>query len=125
MRNGCVLLTVALLLVVVSVAGAQEGSAEFPSLAAAEVLISNSSSNRTLYFRISGDACAPPLDAHLKPDHYGTFSCQGAKAFRFSIQTTMNNGSVVSRTATLQPTRRYELFAESSGVWAIREIQSR
>lgn len=103
---------------------AQSGSAELPSIAPFEVQITNTSSTNTVYFRVSGNKCSPPLDVSLKPDYYGTYTCDRATEFSFSITTRMRNGTSVPRTATLQPTKRYEIYSDSAGVWSIREVHS-
>lgn len=104
---------------------AQSGSADFPSLVPTEVQITNTSSTNTVNFRVAGNNCSPPLDVSLQPDNYGTYTCDGATAFSFSITTSMGNGTSVPRTATLQPTKRYEIYSDSAGVWNIREVYSR
>ena len=104
---------------------AQLGSTELPSIAPTEVQITNTSSTHTVNFRVSGNKCSPPVEVNLKPDHYGTYTCNGATAFSFSITTSMGNGTIVPRTASLQPTKRYEIYSDSAGVWDIREIHSR
>lgn len=104
---------------------AQSGSADFPSIAHTEVQITNTSPTNTVNFRVSGNNCAPPMDVSLNPDHYGTYTCDGATAFSFSIITSMSNGTSVPRTATLQPTKRYEIYSDSVGIWSIREASSR
>lgn len=103
---------------------AQSGSIELPSIAPTEVQITNTSSTNTVNFRVSGNKCSPPMDVSLEPDHYGTYTCDGATAFSFSIITSMGNGTNVPRNATLQPTKRYEIYSDSTGVWNIREISS-
>ncbi len=103
---------------------AQLQSRSLESIAPSEVFIANPSSTHTVNFRISGNRCSPPVDASLRPDHYGTYKCKNATAFDFSILTRMNDGSKVRRTATLLPTRRYEVFSDNNGIWAIRELSS-
>lgn len=101
------------------------GVTELPSIAPTEVYITNTSSSHVVNFTVSGNRCSPPVAVSLKPDHYGTYSCDGASSFSFSITTAMASGAKISRTANLGPTKRYEIYSESGGVWNIREITSR
>lgn len=97
---------------------------ELPSLAPTEVYITNTSSQVTVNFSLVGDKC-DPLSASLRPDYFGTYTCNGASSFEFAITTAKRDGSQVSRVATLAPTKRYEIYSEPSGAWNIREIYSR
>lgn len=98
-------------------------SASFPSIAPSEVMISNSSS-RVLHFRIGGNSCTGELSVQLKPDHYGTYECDGAKFFNFTI-VTQRGGQTITRKSRLTPTRRYELYKDSFGAWDVRDIGPR
>ena len=97
---------------------------ELPSIAPTEVYITNTSSQTTVNFSLVGDKCEP-LSASLRPDYFGTYTCNDASSFAFSITTAKRDGSQVKRIATLAPTKRYEIYSEPSGSWNIREIYSR
>jgi hypothetical protein len=107
------------------VPGAVAGVTELPSIALSEVYITNTSSSSVVNFQVSGNSCDGALNASLKPDNYGTYKCEGASSFRFSITTAMLDGSRVNRTAMLAPSKRYEIYVDSQGAWNIREIYSR
>jgi hypothetical protein len=101
------------------------GTTELPSIGATEVYITNTSSSTTVNFTVGGNKCSPPLSVSLRPDFYGTYTCNGASSFNFSIATRLAGGSTVTRSASLAPTRRYEIYSESSGIWNIREVTPR
>ncbi len=104
---------------------AQAGSTDFPSLTPSEVQITNTSRQTVVNFAISGNNCTPHIVATLNPDYYGTYTCNGASAFTFSIETRMHDGSISKRSATLAPSNRYEIYADATGVWDIRQSSSR
>ena len=99
-------------------------SRDFPSLGSTQVYITNTSASTMLNFQRKGSSCTA-TNVSLNPDHYGTYRCDDATGFDFQITTRLADGSKVTRTSMLVPTKRYEVYSETSGVWNIREIASR
>ena len=125
MKTVGIIFSLCLLAVVPTLAAAQSGMIELPSIRPSEVYVTNSSSNTTVNFSINGNTCSPPLSTSLNPDHYTTFNCGGASHFVMVISTKTSSGAVQTRTRNLRTSGRYEIFSDPAGIWDVREMSSR
>lgn len=99
---------------------AQVNSTELPSLAPTRIQIVNAVSIPVnFYLQFSG---CDGSNFTLSSGYSGTYFCESATAANIIINTQLQDGNVVAFSASLQTTKRYEIYRQVSGAWGVREL---